>query len=83
MEYAERFLLYLRGQARARREALGLWADDSCGGDPRERSRYCSDFSSQAEAQDYFEREGRVDDVDGDRDGAGWPDAPVLGSRIR
>jgi micrococcal nuclease len=66
VDYAERFTAAAR---RARRRALGLWSDEACGGDPRERSRYCSDFSTQAEAQHYFEREGRVEDVDGDRDG--------------
>jgi micrococcal nuclease len=66
VDYAERFVA---AAARARRRALGLWADDACGGDPRRRSSYCSDFPTQAEAQDHFEGEGRVEDVDGDRDG--------------
>jgi micrococcal nuclease len=66
VDHAERFVA---AAARARRRALGLWAEDACGGDPRARGKYCSDFSTQVEAQEYFEGEGRVEDVDGDRDG--------------
>ena len=66
VDYAERFVAAAR---RARRRGLGLWAGDACGGDPRERTKYCSDFATQADAQRYFEREGRLGDADGDGDG--------------
>jgi micrococcal nuclease len=65
VDYAERFVAAAR---RARRRGRGLWSEDACGGDPRE-NRYCSDFATQEEAQDYFEREGDLGRADGDGDG--------------
>jgi endonuclease YncB( thermonuclease family) len=73
VDYAERFVAAAR---RARRRGRGLWSEDACGGDPRERRRYCSDFATQEEAQQYFEREGEVDQADGDGDGVVCEDLP-------
>jgi micrococcal nuclease len=72
IDYAELFVAAAR---RARRRGRGLWAEDACGGDPRER-RYCSDFANQEEAQEYFEREGEVDEADGDGDGVVCEELP-------
>ena len=66
VDYAERFVAASR---RARRQELGLWSDDACGGDPRERTKHCSDFHTQAEAQRYFDARGDLSGVDGDGDG--------------
>ena len=66
VDYAERFAAAV---SRARRRGRGLWSEDACGGDPRERPRYCSDFATQEEAQEYFEREGDPSTADGDGDG--------------
>lgn len=69
VDYAERFRAAVR---RARRARRGLWGESGCAtgdGDTSGGTRRCSDFSTQAEAQRFWERSGRPPGMDGDGDG--------------
>ena len=80
VEFAERFVAAARSARAAER---GLWAPRTCaggggsaepGGRAQSGDRDCSDFSTRAEAQSYFERKGGrpghdVDSLDADGNG--------------
>ena len=69
VDYAERFR---RAVAAAREAGRGLWGEAGCAtgdGDTAGGTRRCSDFTTQAEAQRWWERAGRPPGMDGDEDG--------------
>ena len=73
-DYAKRFVAAAR---RAREASRGLWATSACATENTTRpATGCSRFKSHADAQRWWERDGRPEGYDGDGDGQVCEDLP-------
>jgi micrococcal nuclease len=75
---------FLKAARRARRESRGLWANATCAGDNSSSLRPegarpasgCGQFTTHAQAQAWWQRNGRPRGYDGDGDGQVCEDLP-------